>query len=80
MMMTPPPYISASTSRCPRCEATDIRPALVTGFGAYWRCAPCGHSWLVPRVLAAPSRRTPGELLRQVAAAPGEAGEAKSEE
>ena len=48
-MITPLPYISASTSRCPRCEATEVRPALVTGFGAYWRCAPCGHSWLVPR-------------------------------
>jgi hypothetical protein len=27
----------------------------VTGFGAYWRCTPCGHSWLVPRSAASPS-------------------------
>jgi hypothetical protein len=45
-------YISSSTSRCPRCDRPDIRPALalMTGFGAYWRCKGCGHSWLVPRL------------------------------
>jgi len=31
----------------------------MTGFGAYWRCTPCGHSWLVPRSATAPELALP---------------------